>query len=275
MGLRLPVLLPVAAVLALSAAAVTFAAQGGAPVPAPAATAAEPVRKEIVVPDVRRQAYVFAKGILEEGGFAWKVQGGVEGFAANTVLSQHPLPGTKILDTGTPLITLTLARNAKYKQQGAPENASAYPGTAVVLMDSAHARVPAMKKTAPARKPTPVAKPKSTPKKKAAPAEKRVPAFTVPGAPTEPHDEMPLLNRVRKLDAWLTKHPKVSPANVDHWLYQHNWIVTGARFGWWRGADALRELIRVDRRVQKLWGVGGRSEQVAQKALSEVEARGA
>jgi hypothetical protein len=274
MGLRLPVLLPVAAVLALSAAAVTFAAQGGAPVPAPTAAPAAPVREQLVVPDVRRQAYVFAKGILEEGGFAWKVQGGAQGFAANTVLSQHPLPGTKILDTGTPLITLTLARNARYKEQGAPENASAYPGTAVVLMDAAKARVPAVKKAAPAAKPKPVAKPKAAPKK-AASAAKRTPAFTVPGAPAEPLDEMPLVARVAKLDAWLTKHPKVSPANVDHWLYQHNWIVTGARFGWWRGSDALRELIRVDQRVQKLWGVGDRSELVARKALSEVEARGA
>src|SRR5206468_268830 len=30
-------------------------------------------RRVLVVPDVRRQAYVFAKGILGDAGFAWKV----------------------------------------------------------------------------------------------------------------------------------------------------------------------------------------------------------
>jgi hypothetical protein len=60
---------------------------------------------------------------------------------------------------------------------------------------------------------------------------------------------------------------------VDHWLYQHNWIVTGARFGWSGGAEALRVLIQVDRRVQQLWGVGGKSELMARQSLAEVEAR--
>jgi hypothetical protein len=60
---------------------------------------------------------------------------------------------------------------------------------------------------------------------------------------------------------------------VNHWLYQHNWIVTGARFGWADGAKALQTLITIDRRVQKLWGVGKQSEQVARHALAEVEAR--
>ena len=69
--------------------------------------------------------------------------------------------------------------------------------------------------------------------------------------------------------------PKVSPANVDHWLFQHSWVVTGARFGWWQGAEALRLLVRVDERAQKLWGVGTRSAQLARRALAEVEARGA
>jgi hypothetical protein len=60
---------------------------------------------------------------------------------------------------------------------------------------------------------------------------------------------------------------------VNHWLYQHNWIVTGAGFGWSSGEEALRTLVAVDRRVQKLWGVGGRSEQVARRALAEVVKR--
>jgi hypothetical protein len=69
------------------------------------------------------------------------------------------------------------------------------------------------------------------------------------------------------------KHPTRSPANVNHWLYQHNWIVTGARFGWANGAEALRTLIAVDERTQQLWGVGVRSEGVARRALAEVEER--
>ena len=36
-----------------------------------------PRREPLVVPDVRKQAYVFAKGTLEQGGFAWRVEGGV------------------------------------------------------------------------------------------------------------------------------------------------------------------------------------------------------
>src|SRR3954453_16688895 len=36
----------------------------------------------LTVPDVRRKAYVFAKGILQDGGFAWRVQGSVKGYAA-------------------------------------------------------------------------------------------------------------------------------------------------------------------------------------------------
>ena len=49
----------------------------------------------LVVPDVRRQVYVFAKGMLVDAGFAWKVEGGVRGFAANTVATQSPPPGLR------------------------------------------------------------------------------------------------------------------------------------------------------------------------------------
>jgi hypothetical protein len=57
---------------------------------------------------------------------------------------------------------------------------------------------------------------------------------------------------------------------VNYWLYQHAWIVTGARFGWWHGAQALETLIRVDEQVQRQWGVGSRSEAVARAALAKV-----
>jgi len=61
--------------------------------------------------------------------------------------------------------------------------------------------------------------------------------------------------------------------NERYWLYQHAWIVTGARFGWWHGAAALRLLITVDRRVESQWGIGRRSESVARGALAAAEAK--
>ena len=42
-------------------------------------------RQVMVVPDVRSQLFVFASGILEDGGFGWKVRGFVGGFPANVV----------------------------------------------------------------------------------------------------------------------------------------------------------------------------------------------
>jgi hypothetical protein len=86
-------------------------------------------------------------------------------------------------------------------------------------------------------------------------------------------DEMPLPNRARLLATWLTTHKRPTNANVRHLLYQHAWIVTGAKFGWWHGAEALKILIAVDSRTQQLWGIGGRNERVARAALAEVEAR--
>ena len=54
---------------------------------------------------------------------------------------------------------------------------------------------------------------------------------------------------------------------------QHAWIVTGARFGWSRGAEALRLLIVADQKAMRLWGLGHKSELAARHALAEVEAR--
>jgi hypothetical protein len=98
-------------------------------------------------------------------------------------------------------------------------------------------------------------------------------AFHVPGAPKEPLDEITLPARARRLDAWLTSGRGPNAANLRHWLYQHAWIVTGARFGWWHGAEALSVLIRVDRRIESKWGIGFRSEAIARRALAAVEAR--
>ena len=67
------------------------------------------------VPDVRRQAYVFAKGILQDAGFAWNVEGSVRGYSANTVVAQRPAPGTRVVDNGAPIVVVRLARNTSYR----------------------------------------------------------------------------------------------------------------------------------------------------------------
>jgi hypothetical protein len=83
----------------------------------------------LVVPDVRREAFVFAKGQLQDAGFAWKVTG-APGYPANVVVSQSPAPGTKLVDTGSPLITVTLQKNKEYGAKGEPEDRSPYAPTA-------------------------------------------------------------------------------------------------------------------------------------------------
>jgi hypothetical protein len=256
------------------------------------ATTAAPT-PPLVVPDVRNQAFVFAKGSLEDAGFAWRVLGSVHGYAANTVAAQSPAAGTRVLDTGAPLITLTLKRNSSYPQTGEAADASPYAGTVLQPAELAAAVGPAhpaastssatttaatTTTTAPpaAVAPTAVAKhvtaAKPTVKKTTWP-QNRPAAFTVPGARTEPLDEMPLTRRAQLLRSWLEAHPTKTSANVSYWSYQNAWIVAGAKFGWWRGAEALTKLIAVDRRAQQLWGIGNKSALQAKSALSEVQSR--
>jgi hypothetical protein len=343
MAVRVPRLVVLALIALLATAGLTLAAQqtlvpttspsSGAPLPQKRAT--------LVVPDLRNQAFVFAKGALQDAGFAWRVAGSVHGYSANTVATQSPAAGARIYDTGAPLVTLTLLRNKRYAQKGAPEDRSPYRATAVAIAEPSDSSLeappaattpavtaaattpatttpvaptpaattpasttpattsptattpataaPAANKLparstaastasaapAPTANPaaTPAAKPAAKPAASAASSQARPPAFLVAGAPKEPLDEISLPQRARALDHWLTAHPRPTNKNVKYWLYQNEWIVTGARFGWWHGADALRTLIRVDRRAQSLWGVGSRSEAVAAGALSEVKAR--
>jgi PASTA domain len=257
------VLLLASATLAVGAAKRMAAVPQGAPAPVPVAT--------VVVPDVTGQAFVFAKGTLEDTGLAWKVTGNVHGYAANKVSRQVPAAGTKLKDTGAPTITVTLERTA-YPEQGEPEDVSPYFGTSVQPIG--------LPKTTPAPTPVPVAPRPAAPKPVAAkpkpaapaPAAKRAPDFVVAGAPREPQKEMPLPQRARLLSSWIASHAKTR-ANMKHFLYQHSWIVTGAKFGWWHGAEALRELIAADRAAHQRWGVGRKSELVARAALAAVEAR--
>jgi outer membrane biosynthesis protein TonB len=286
MALRPRFLLPrlglAALVVLLGTATITFAAEthsGAVSTPKAEPTAAS----LLLVPDVRKQAYVFAKSTLEEGGFAWRVTGSVRGYSANIVSGQAPAPGTRVLDTGAPTISLTLSQNTGYAQEGAPEDASPYPGTEIRLPGApatpkvvpkprpvVKPKVKPAAKPKPAVKPKPKVKPKPAPKPKPKTKSQRPPAFLVPGAKPEPLDEIPLPARAAQLRSWLTTHPLPSDANVRHWLYQHAWIVTGAKLGWWRGAEALEALIAVDRQAERQWGIGRRSERVAHAALAEV-----
>src|SRR6266566_522959 len=248
----LPRILVITAVWITASGTLTFAADKTLSSSRPAAKppVATP-RPTLVVPDVRAQAFVFAKGILDDNGFAWRVVGSVKGYATNRVVSQTPAPGARVVDTGAPTIALQLARG-RYGQNGTPENTSPYAGTSIV--PAAAAKV-------------------LTKQPAATPKARRPAAFTAPGAPKEPLDEISLPARARLLKAWLTSSRGPTAANERHWLYQHAWIVTGARFGWWHGAAALRVLISVDRRIESQWGVGHRSELVARDALAAVEAR--
>ena len=247
----------------------------------------------LMVPDVRKKAYVFAKGILQDAGFAWRVEGNVKGFSANTVTVQRPAPGTKVIDNGAPLVVLSLSRNTTYGESGLPENSAPYKSTRVVLVSDwardqiepttsgetettstetgATTTAPAATTTEPAATTT---EPAATTTEPEQPEEKtRKPDFEVPGAPVEPADEMPLPDRARALEHRLAGNGKPSQRLINFWLYQHSWIVTGARFGWHDGAQALRILIKVDQSLERRFGFGARSEVVARRALAYVEAQ--
>jgi beta-lactam-binding protein with PASTA domain len=132
---QLPRLIAATAVWLLLTAAITYAA---APTAAPKAAPAAPklaVPTTLVVPDVRGQIYVFAKGMLEDAGFAWRVSGPVQGYAVNTVAAQTPAPGTRVLDTGSPTIRLRLAHGT-YAQAGTPEDAAPFAGTRLRLAEA-------------------------------------------------------------------------------------------------------------------------------------------
>jgi PASTA domain len=263
---RLPRLAVIGGVLLFASATLTWGAAQRLNA-TPAKTRTVVTKPTVVVPDVTGQAFVFAKGSLEDAGFAWHVTGSVHGYSANSVATQSPAAGTKLIDTGAPVVTVALSRG-KYPETGEPEDVSPYLGTAVTPANPLPAAVP----VAPAKERTAAKVPAKPAPAKTASAAKRPPAFAVTGAPKEPLDEMPLTERAHGLDAWLRTHRSPTTANVNHFLYQHSWIVTGAKFGWWHGAEALRVLVAVDRRAESLWGIGHKSELAARHALAEVEA---
>jgi hypothetical protein len=134
--LTLPRLTAVAAAGLLVSATISLAADKPTAVKTPATRATAP-QHVMIVPDVRGQMFVFASGALEDGGFGWKVRGSVEGYPANMVAAQSPKPGTHVLDTGAPTITLHLVRGTS-PQLGEPQDRSPY-GASLIRRPSKHA----------------------------------------------------------------------------------------------------------------------------------------
>ena len=92
-----------------------------------------PLRQTLVVPDVTRSAYVFAKATLTDAGFGWRVVGSVGGYPASVVAEQWPRAGTRVVDTGAPAVKLWLRPNPGYPPVGLPQNAPLYPLTRIEL----------------------------------------------------------------------------------------------------------------------------------------------
>src|SRR5436190_11990293 len=172
MAVRLGTLVPrialVAAVWILGSGTLTFAAERHLYAHVEAKAPAPAVKAALVVPDIRGQAFVFAKGILEDDGLAWHVTGRVHGYPTNLVASQSPTAGTRLEDTGAPTIVLSLSRG-RYPETGKPQDVSPYVGTATRLATAinAPARKPATGKVALAPPKVAKAKPKATIKTKA------------------------------------------------------------------------------------------------------------
>ena len=195
------------------------------------------------------QAYVFAKGILQDAGFAWRVEGSVQGYAANTVAIQNPAPGTRVIDNGAPIVVLGLSqerclRRARPAGEQLALRRDACRAGHRLEQEARRARLatttaPAATTTEPAATTTEPAvtttEPAATPTGPEPQQKNREPDFMVPGAPIEPADEMPL-------PAARTGSPSGVPRMCRSPLSRSSTSgstsirgsSTGARFGWYR-----------------------------------------
>jgi hypothetical protein len=130
----LPRLTAVAAAGLLVSATISLAADK----PMAAKPAAHPMGppKVLTVPNLTGQMFVFASGMIEDGGFGWKVRGGVGGYPSNVVVTQSPKAGTHVIDTGAPTITLQLVRRGA--QLGEAQNRSPYGASKIRLLKRTH-----------------------------------------------------------------------------------------------------------------------------------------
>ena len=97
------------------------------------------------------------------------------------------------------------------------------------------------------------------------------PDFVVPGAPEEPPGAMPLPERAAMIGEELAQYSSLNAETVDWYLYQHEWVITGAKFGWSQGAEALEVLIEVDLALYERFGIGAKSADYARETLKEVK----
>ena len=161
------------------------------------------------VPGVVNQPYVFAESTLQQQGFGWKVVGPVAGWASAVVSSQSPAQGTKVMDTGAPLVTLQLSKPKGLVTQGTPENSSPYAGTKIMLPAGSTGTT---QSTTSAQTTTTGAFSTSTTTTRSmststnttpAQVEKRPPAFKIAGAKPEPLDEI-----LADYDTWRNEKPR-------------------------------------------------------------------
>ena len=253
----------------------------------PAAKApAAPTEQILVVPDVRGQAYVFARA---PGGrrFAWLVQGTVGGYAANTAPTspgaRHPRRRHRRSHD-----VLRLQRKPRLRGGGTPENAAPFTGTPVRLAG-------APKRIAPRRRLPAEAGPAPAEAEGAAQAEgtardqaqaraegeslredpERAPRpaeFAVPAARPTSRSTRSAPARARRLDPG-SRHtvgrptPTCAPTLPARLDRHRRAVRLVAR------EEALRLLLDADRRAQRLWGVGAKNELVTRRALRFVASR--
>ncbi len=280
---RILVAASAAAVGLLATGALTAAEvrQDADPEPVPSVEASVPT---LVVPDVVGQPYVFAKQLLDDAGFAWEVEGQIEGYAANLVESQVPLSGTEVIGIELPRVTLTLDRNADYEERGVPQNVSRDPGIPVLSHDPAPESAQSGGQEPGAGEGASPAEngPKSESTEDAAAdgeavepipdgSESQAEVSTEPVA-SDPGSES-ALERALFLASWILEHPHPTDEAVSYWLWQHSEIIAGARAGERDAREALEILIEIDRDLQKSWGVGAKSEALARETLHEIRSR--
>lgn len=248
--------------------------------PLPVAESALPT---LVVPDLVGQPYVFAKQVLDDSGFAWEVEGPVEGYAGNVVQSQAPPPGTRLVGIERPRIVLSLDRTPEYEERGVPQNASRDAGVPIPALDPAAEPSPGdaqagASEAEAGKSPDEAPRDGATGSDSADPStaepgvdESEDPAVNPTGTTNSSAGEESALERARFLASWVLEHSSATDQAVSYWLWQHSEIIDGARAGESGGVEALEILIEIDQTLQETWGVGAKSEALARETLLEIQ----
>ena len=176
------------------------------------------------------------EGHLEDAGFAWRVVGHVHGYAANIVATQYPL---RVRASSTRARRLSCSRSRRTGSYGRKARPRTRPRTSVRERELAGRRDAG----------TP-----PSPRRQAEGRRSRKPRKrTVAQAAARPRSRSPVRRRSRwtrsrcpsargASSRFVAKHPQAdAAARRTTGCYQHAWIVTGAKFGWWRGAAGARD----------------------------------